>query len=63
MMTFDWPALLRVAVAAGLRPAEFWGLTPAEFVLVLGLDAQEKPLTRARLAELDAAFGDMKGAP
>lgn len=61
MMTFDWPALLRVGVAAGLRPAEFWALTPSELVLVLGLDGQEKPLNRARLAELEQAYSDMKG--
>lgn len=62
MSAFDWPALLRVAVGAGLRPCEFWQLTPAELVLVLGLEDQEKPLTRARLAELEQAYGNMKGA-
>lgn len=60
---FDWPALMRVGVAGGLKPAEFWVLTPAELVLVLGLEAVEKPLNRARLAELDRMYSDIKGAP
>ncbi|GFE66704.1 phage tail assembly chaperone [Litoreibacter roseus] len=54
---FDWPALLKVAVQdAGLKPWEFWRLTPAELVLFLGLDAVEKPLNRARLAELERLY-------
>ncbi|WP_089944973.1 phage tail assembly chaperone [Litoreibacter albidus] len=63
MSGFDWPSLLRVGVAGGLRPAEFWALTPAELVVVLGLEAVEKPLNRARLAELERMYSDMKGAP
>jgi uncharacterized phage protein (TIGR02216 family) len=63
MSGFDWPALLRVGAAGGLKPAEFWTLTPAELVLVLGLEAVEKPLNRARLAELERMYSDMKGAP
>lgn len=59
---FDWPNLLRAGVqGAGLRPAEFWALSPAELVLILGLDAVEKPLNRARLAELERIYSDMKG--
>lgn len=61
-MSFDWPALLRAGISAGLRPVEFWSLTPMELMLVLGLDGQEKPLNRARLTELERAYSDMKGA-
>ncbi|WP_298256660.1 phage tail assembly chaperone [uncultured Litoreibacter sp.] len=63
MSGFDWPALLRVSASAGVRPAEFWALTPAELILVLGLEAVEKPLNRARLAELERMYSDVKGAP
>ncbi|NBE08680.1 phage tail assembly chaperone [Rhodobacter sp. CCP-1] len=44
----------------GLRldPALFWRLTPAELRLMLGLEVAVPPLTRARLAELVAAFPD-----
>ena len=56
---FDWPALLRVATAVhGMRPAEFWKLTPAELLLVLGLEGGGVPLGRDRLADLIAAFPD-----
>ena len=56
MSGFDWSALLRVGAAGGLKPAEFWSLTPAELVLVLGLEAVEKPLNRARLEELERMY-------
>ncbi len=35
MSQFDWPSLLRAGVRGlGLRPAEFWALTPAELHLL-----------------------------
>jgi uncharacterized phage protein (TIGR02216 family) len=49
----------------GLRPAEFWSLTPAELMLMLGEGSNAAPpLTRARLMELAAAYPDAepKGA-
>ncbi|EAQ01244.1 hypothetical protein OB2597_04550 [Pseudooceanicola batsensis HTCC2597] len=61
MTGFDWPALLRTGVKGlGLRPAEFWALTPAELRLMLG-DAAPAPLRRARLDELLAAYPDGEG--
>jgi uncharacterized phage protein (TIGR02216 family) len=54
---------MRAGVAGGLKPAEFWALTPAELILVLGLEAVEKPLNRARLVELEQMYCDMKGVP
>ncbi len=54
---FDWPALLKLGLQnGGLQPQEFWALTPAEVTLMLGLDAVEKPLNRARLEELDRLY-------
>jgi uncharacterized phage protein (TIGR02216 family) len=42
----------------GLRPAEFWGLTPAELMLMLGDPAASRPMDRTHLAELMAAWPD-----
>jgi uncharacterized phage protein (TIGR02216 family) len=61
----DWPALLRLGLRdLRLHPRDFWALTPAELMLMAGLDTAHAPLTRARLAELAARFPDRpKGAP
>lgn len=61
MSRFDWPALMRLGLRGlGLRPAEFWALTPAELMLMLGLDAgAAPPMGRARLLELAAAYPDV----
>ena len=59
MTRLDWPALMRAGMRGlGLRPAEFWALTPAELMLMLGLDGGPASMGRARLAELSAAFPD-----
>lgn len=58
MTKFDWPALLRAARGLGLRPAEFWCLTPAEFGHLLGHGEGAPPLTRKRLEDLARAFPD-----
>ncbi|WP_444431512.1 rcc01693 family protein [Rhodobacter capsulatus] len=64
----DWPGLLRVGLRGlGLRPGEFWRLTPAELAVMLGEAAGAPPLTRDRLSGLAARFpdtprgGDLKG--
>ncbi len=55
----DWAGLLRRGLLdLRLRPAEFWALTPVELMVMLGLEQAAPPLTRARLAELAAAFPD-----
>lgn len=60
MSAFDWPGLMRAGMGAlGLRPDEFWRLTPAELVLMLGDPAQAAPLDRARLMELARAWPDV----
>lgn len=58
----DWPGLMRAGLQGlGLRPAEFWALTPAELALMLGAEARAAPLTRARLEELAALWPDRGG--
>ena len=62
MSGFDWPALLRAGLRGlGLRPAEFWALTPSELMLMLGIEAgAQAALNRARL---DALLRDFPDAP
>jgi uncharacterized phage protein (TIGR02216 family) len=61
MTRFDWPALLRVGVhGLGLRPGEFWALTPAEFQIMLGQGAAAPALTRQGLDALLRAYPDGK---
>lgn len=56
----DWPGLMRAGLhGLGLRPAEFWALTPLELRLMLGRDgAGAAALGRARLEELLLAYPD-----
>lgn len=59
MSAIDWPGLLRAGLAGlGLTPREFWALTPAELMLMLGDPQARAPLSRARLAELARAWPD-----
>ncbi|MEG4642432.1 putative phage protein (TIGR02216 family) [Paracoccus pantotrophus] len=61
----DWPGLMRMGLGPprlgglGLRPAEFWALTPAELALMLGVEPGRRgAMTRDRLAELVARYPD-----
>lgn len=55
----DWPGLMRAGLTGlGLRPAEFWALTPLELMLLLGREAPAAGMTRAGLAGLMARFPD-----
>lgn len=60
MGRFDWPALMRAGFQGlGLRPSEFWDLTPVELLLMLGLEGgSDAGLTRAKLDELSAQYPD-----
>ncbi len=59
---FDWPALMRAGMLGlGLRPAEFWALTPAELRLMLGERQGVQPMARAGLEALLRAFPDRQG--
>lgn len=62
MSRVDWPGLMRAGIRGlGLRPAEFWALTPAELELMLGKAGGVAPLARARLDELLSAYPDQEG--
>lgn len=60
MTGFDWPGLMRLGMRGlGLRPAEFWALTPAELALLLGRDGLGgRALDRQGLDALARAFPD-----
>ena len=59
----DWVGLMRVGLRGlGLAPEVFWRLTPVELRMMIGAEDAAPPLTRARLAELAAAFPDTRGA-
>lgn len=55
----DWPALLRAGLhGLGLKPDEFWSLTPAELQVMLGATAAQVPLLSDGLAALMAVYPD-----
>ncbi|MGL4239379.1 rcc01693 family protein [Tabrizicola sp.] len=61
MSGVDWRGLMQAGLnGLGLEPAVFWRLTPVELRIMLGREQMVPPLTRARLAELAAAFPDVK---
>ncbi|MFN3953152.1 MAG: rcc01693 family protein [Pararhodobacter sp.] len=60
---FDWPGLMRAGLhGLGLRPAEFWALTPVELMVMLGREPAAGRFTRARLEHLLRRFPD-RAAP
>ena len=62
MAGFDWPGLMRAGMRGlGLKPGEFWALTPAELQFLLGPEAGTAPMGRARLEELARAYPDEQG--
>lgn len=59
MVRIDWPQLMRAGMrGGGLKPDEFWALTPAELIVMFGPEKAAAPLTRSGLAALIAAFPD-----
>jgi len=55
----NWPALMRLGlVDLRLRPEQFWALTPAELMLMAGVDGDVASLSRAGFADLAASFPD-----
>lgn len=61
MSDIDWRGLMQAGLhGLGLDPAVFWRLTPVELRMMLGREQMVPPLTRARLAELAAAFPDTR---
>lgn len=62
MSGLDWPGLMRAGMhGLGLKPEEFWRLSPVELMLMLGRDGGDAPLNRTRLDELARAFPDVQG--
>lgn len=59
MSRIAWAGLMRIGLV-GLRlpPEVFWGLTPAELMLMAGLGGSRAALTRAGLAELARRYPD-----
>jgi len=58
----DWPGLMRAGMhGLGLRPQEFWALTPVELMVMLGRDGGPPGLTRDRFDALLASFPDSIG--
>lgn len=59
MKRIAWHRLMRLGLAQlGLRPAEFWDLTPAELMLMAGLGEGSAALGRAEFEALVARFPD-----
>ena len=55
----DWPGLMRAGIRGlGLKPEDFWKLSPAELALMLGEGAGPPPMGRARLEALLTRFPD-----
>ncbi|MGI1663326.1 rcc01693 family protein [Palleronia sp. KMU-117] len=62
MSRFDWAGLMRAGMQGlRLRPRDFWQLTPAELLLMLGPDAAGTGFGRSRLEELSRQFPDEQG--
>lgn len=66
MMTndrIDWSGLMKTALSElRLMPEQFWSLTPAELMAMLGRDFGASPMTRSRLELLMNAFPDARPA-
>ena len=59
--TLPWCDLLRFAFRdLGLRPSEFWVLTPFELFVILGLDLSQEPLSRDLIERLEAEISRQK---
>ena len=59
MNRIAWHRLMRLGLAQlGLRPAEFWDLTPAELMVMAGLGEGAAVLGRSEFEALTARFPD-----
>lgn len=64
MAQVKWASLMFAAIGGlGLRPADFWALTPAELMLMLGDGPADTPMNRSRLEDLITAFPDLTRPP
>lgn len=63
MSRIAWPVLMRAGLRQlGLTPTQFWALTPAELMVMLGQGQKAASLGRARLAEMMRDWPDPCGA-
>lgn len=61
MRRVDWPGLMRAGMRGlGLRPEEFWRLTPVELLIMMGVAGGDAPMGRARLDELSRLYPDQE---
>ncbi len=61
MSRIDWGFFMRLGLRElGLRPREFWDLTPGELMLMAGGDYGQGKMTRAGLEQLAAQFPDVR---
>lgn len=59
MRSLAWAALMQAGLhRLGLKPWEFWALTPAELAMMLGQTAGQVPMRRQELDALMSAFPD-----
>jgi len=59
MTDINWPDLIHAGIAQlRLKPVEFWALTPAELMLMLGQDGATPPMGRGGLSDLLKRFPD-----
>lgn len=57
----EWATLLRAGLRGlGLKPWEFWALTPIELEMMLGQPSGVVPLKRSRLDQLLSDFPDTR---
>ena len=59
MTKINWPDLIVTGLQhLGLRPDQFWALTPGELMVMLGVFQGGQAMTRGRLEALSEAFPD-----
>lgn len=59
MTRIAWPQLMRLGyLQLGLTPQVFWDLTPAELMLMAGMDRAPGTLSRTGFLDLAARFPD-----
>lgn len=59
MSRINWPVLMTMGLGdLGLHPDQFWALTPAELVLMGGIDPHGANLGSKAFAALQAAYPD-----
>ncbi len=62
MRRIAWAELMRLGLGRmGLRPQVFWDLTPAEFMMMAGIEERPEAMTRQGLDVLLARFPDRRG--